>query len=109
MTFFDLLTSFNLSGFSKSQHGEEAFPPGVPAPRLSIVAATQALPNVIGNRLQHQNGQPNQAQAAIQAAAAAFMMSNSLNSSNSDTSPEAKKLKTDTEGSELLDATIEEW
>ena len=35
--------------FSKSQHGEEAFPPGVPAPRLSIVAATQALPNVIGN------------------------------------------------------------
>ena len=35
--------------FSKSQHGEEAFPPGVPAPRLSIVAATSQLPNIIGN------------------------------------------------------------
>ena len=40
---------FNTLFYSKSQHGEEAFPPGVPAPRLSIVAATQALPNVIGN------------------------------------------------------------
>ena len=40
---------------SKSQHGEEAFPPGVPAPRLSIVAATQALPNCIG-QLEEQNG-----------------------------------------------------
>jgi len=39
----------HLNSHSKSQHGEEAFPPGVPAPRLSIVAATQALPNVIGN------------------------------------------------------------
>jgi hypothetical protein len=35
--------------FSKSQHGEEAFPPGVPAPRLSIVAATSQLPNIMGN------------------------------------------------------------
>ena len=42
------------SFFSKSQHGEEAFPPGVPAPRLSIVAATQALPNVIGNAQRQQ-------------------------------------------------------
>ena len=103
--------------FSKSQHGEEAFPPGVPAPRLSIVAATQALPNVIGNRLQNgqattqqqqQQQQPNQAQVAMQAAAAAFMMSNSLNSSNSDTSPEsaAKRLKTESDEHE---ATIEEW
>ncbi|CBY40862.1 unnamed protein product, partial [Oikopleura dioica] len=39
----------HLNSHSKSQHGEEAFPPGVPAPRLSIVAATSQLPNIIGN------------------------------------------------------------
>jgi len=44
----------HLNSHSKSQHGEEAFPPGVPAPRLSIVAATQALPNVIGNAQRQQ-------------------------------------------------------
>ncbi|CAG5109900.1 Oidioi.mRNA.OKI2018_I69.chr2.g4370.t1.cds [Oikopleura dioica] len=39
----------HLNSHCKSQHGEEAFPPGVPAPRLSIVAATSQLPNIIGN------------------------------------------------------------
>jgi len=39
----------HLNSHCKSQHGEEAFPPGVPAPRLSIVAATSQLPNIMGN------------------------------------------------------------